>query len=113
MANNYGLGRGLASLIPQKRKTIPSGGLQQPNEEEKKIVEPKEDFNYFGASQNIGNVAAAIKNKSTSGSPFGNDGIKKTNGAENGIQEVEIIKIIPNPHQPRLSFNDEKLKPVK
>lgn len=36
MAQNYGLGRGLASLIPQKSNN-------------NKISEPKNDFNYFGA----------------------------------------------------------------
>lgn len=35
MAQNYGLGRGLSSLIPQKSK---------------KIDKPEEDFNYFGVS---------------------------------------------------------------
>ncbi|MFZ2975585.1 MAG: ParB/RepB/Spo0J family partition protein [Candidatus Moraniibacteriota bacterium] len=43
MVQNYGLGRGLSSLIPQKSK---------------KIDKPAEDFNYFGASgKPISNVS--------------------------------------------------------
>ncbi|HRY82823.1 MAG TPA: ParB/RepB/Spo0J family partition protein [Candidatus Moranbacteria bacterium] len=38
MAQNYGLGRGLSSLIPQKNK---------------KIDKPEEDFNYFGSKSSI------------------------------------------------------------
>ncbi len=44
MAQNYGLGRGLSSLIPQKRK---------PFDEAEKIAQPKDDFNYFGKSQPV------------------------------------------------------------
>jgi ParB family transcriptional regulator, chromosome partitioning protein len=40
MPNNYGLGRGLSSLIPQKRKTVDETG--------KKPDQPRGDFNYFG-----------------------------------------------------------------
>lgn len=47
MAQNYGLGRGLSSLIPQKNK---------------KIDKPAEDFNYFGASgKPIANVSEEKK----------------------------------------------------
>ncbi len=78
MAQNYGLGRGLASLIPQNRSNGPSG----------KISEPKEDFNYFGSRP----VQKAID----------------SHGA--GIEEIDVIRIVPNPHQPRLHFDDEKLQ---
>ena len=110
MAQNYGLGRGLASLIPQKRKSVPFGGSQPGDEAEKKVVEPKEDFNYFGASAAPGSVAAAIKANPVSTASPKNSGAEKDNGAGNEIREVEMIKIVPNPHQPRLSFNDEKLE---
>ncbi|PIP28363.1 MAG: chromosome partitioning protein ParB [Candidatus Moranbacteria bacterium CG23_combo_of_CG06-09_8_20_14_all_35_22] len=73
MAQNYGLGRGLSSLIPQKNK---------------KIDKPAEDFNYFGAS----------------GKPIANVLEEK-----NGISEIEISKIIPNPYQPRTVFDETKL----
>lgn len=77
MPQNHGLGRGLASLIPQKNK---------------KISEPQKDFNYFGSeSVDAGNAAA----------PF--------SVSVGEVREVEISKITPNPHQPRLSFDQEKL----
>jgi ParB family transcriptional regulator, chromosome partitioning protein len=76
MAQNYGLGRGLSSLIPQKNKTI---------------TESKEDFNYFGAAS-------------------GKEPAKNIfDTSKTGVQEVEIIKIVPNPHQPRVHFDEEKL----
>ena len=76
MPKNYGLGRGLSSLIPAK-----------------KITEPSRDFNYFG------NVPAS--NNSNSG-PLVDE--------KNNIKEIDIIKIVPNPHQPRTSFDKEKLE---
>lgn len=76
MSKNYGLGRGLSSLIPPK-----------------KINEPDKDFNYFGS-------VPATKN-----SPI--DFVKDD---KNNIKEVDIIKIIPNPHQPRVNFDKEKLE---
>lgn len=81
MAQNYGLGRGLASLIPQKNnQTDQSGG---------KISEPKNDFNYFGAKASD---QKAIASHSA------------------GIEEIDVIRIVPNPHQPRLRFDEEKLQ---
>lgn len=92
MAQNYGLGRGLSSLIPQKKPTT-----QNLNGET--IDEPKEDFNYFGnrPSANAG----------------GNDATPERPVAttdENSVLEVEISRVVPNPHQPRLEFNEEKLQ---
>ena len=72
MPNNYGLGRGLSSLIPPK-----------------KINKPEEDFNYFGSKSDEKQAPA---------------------DSANGIQEIETIKITPNPHQPRLRFDEEKLR---
>lgn len=83
MSNQYGLGRGLASLIPQKKPT------------DKKISEPGKDFNYFGS--------APADN-------FSKGNLSKSAGASGGVQEVEIFRIVPNPHQPRLKFNEEKIQ---
>lgn len=66
MSQNYGLGRGLASLIPKKSVSQPAS-------------------------------AAAT------------DANKKKEPEKKSIQEVAIEKISPNPHQPRLSFDEEKL----
>ncbi len=76
MSKNYGLGRGLSSLIPPK-----------------KITEPDRSFNYFG------NVSAS-----------GNIQKEPIRDEKNSIQEIDIIKIIPNPHQPRNNFDQEKLE---
>lgn len=97
MAQNYGLGRGLASLIPQKRKTA--------DEAENKIDKPNEDFNYFGSSR-ISKSADTVSNI-----PIKDADEKKDDDVKNSsnVQEVEVFKVVPNPHQPRLSFNDEKL----
>ncbi|MFA6973769.1 MAG: ParB/RepB/Spo0J family partition protein [Parcubacteria group bacterium] len=76
-AQNYGLGRGLSSLIPQKNK----------------IREPQKDVNYFQGSVGSNNQAPA-----------------DIVSAKSGVQEIDIIKIVPNPHQPRLRFDEEKLQ---
>lgn len=75
MAQNYGLGRGLSSLIPQKNKTI---------------TQPQTDFNYFGSKGET--IAAPIA------------------PASNSAQEIAVGMIVPNPHQPRLRFDEEKLQ---
>ncbi len=90
MAQNYGLGRGLSSLIPQKKPPVQTS--------DDVISEPKEDFNYFG---NRGNVSAGIGKMAEE---------KKAGLDENVIQEVAVASIIPNPYQPRLEFNEEKLQ---
>lgn len=74
MAQNYGLGRGLSSLIPQK-----------------KITKPDEKVNYFA-----GNVSQSANEA-------------EVLGGKNIVREIEIFKIVPNPHQPRLRFDEEKL----
>ena len=89
MAQNYGLGRGLSSLIPQKRKSADEVG--------ETIGAPKEDFNYFGNRP----VATTNVNDVTPERPVA-DG--------NSVQEVEIANVVPNPHQPRVEFNEEKLQ---
>ncbi len=76
MTQNYGLGRGLSSLIPPKNK---------------KIKEPKQDYNYFGSD-----------------SPGKAGGVSQDQ--KRNIFEVEIGKIVPNPFQPRLNFDEEKLR---
>jgi len=76
MAQNYGLGRGLSSLIPPKNA---------------KISEPKKDFNYFGA---VDKAAEPSQQPVSSG----------------GVQEIDLIRIAPNPHQPRMNFDGERMQ---
>jgi len=88
MSQNYGLGRGLASLIPQKQKTV---------------AEPKEDFNYFGTKNSDGSLKNELKN--------GDSSVENGTSAKgNNVQDIEILRIVPNPHQPRLNFDQEKLQ---
>jgi ParB family transcriptional regulator, chromosome partitioning protein len=83
MANNYGLGRGLSSLIPQSRSAS--------NQKSNAITEPKEDFNYFGSKRiDLPGVDEKL--------------------LTSGVHEVEMVRIVPNPHQPRLRFDEEKLQ---
>jgi len=76
MAQNYGLGRGLSSLIPKKNYSSGSSQVQT------------------APSANI----TASENKSAGFNIKGKS-----------IIEVDVNQIIPNPHQPRLYFNEEKL----
>jgi len=80
MAQNYGLGRGLSSLIPQNKSN------------NKLISTPKDDFNYFGAKPVVNSIPTPNNNSSS------------------GVQEIEVIRIVPNPHQPRLHFQEDKLQ---
>ncbi|MFH0969419.1 MAG: ParB/RepB/Spo0J family partition protein [Patescibacteria group bacterium] len=78
MPQNYGLGRGLSSLIPKK--------------------------NYSNVSPNP-----------SSGSAVSNSGNNESAGAKfilkgRSIIEADINQIIPNPHQPRLNFDEAKLQ---
>lgn len=76
MSNNYGLGRGLASLIPNKKNNTPTGA---------------------NATQ-INTDAKTIQ-----------DGAGAKKSAGESIEQVPVGLIIPNPHQPRMEFNGDKL----
>ena len=84
---NYGLGRGLSSLIPPKNN--PQNNSAEPP---KNLILP--------VTNSPGNVFPAP--------------LKQTNqinlGKTGGVQEVSLANISPNPHQPRFKFDEEKLK---
>jgi ParB family transcriptional regulator, chromosome partitioning protein len=80
MANNYGLGRGLASLIPQK----PSGGG---NANRVSPINAGSPFNVPEGQESEENISSQPK--------FAN--------------EIDIEMIETNPEQPRREFNEEKL----
>jgi len=69
MSQNYGLGRGLSSLIP-KKNSIASAAP---------VAEAAPKINVPEASEN------------------------------SGVLEVAIDSVVPNPHQPRFHFNEEKI----
>ena len=95
MAQNYGLGRGLSSLIPQRK---PIG--TNTDGVENKINKPEADFNYFGSrGERVSGILSANMQASTvSASKLLED------------NEIEISKISPNPHQPRFHFDETKLQ---
>jgi ParB family chromosome partitioning protein len=97
VAQNFGLGRGLASLIPQGKTTA----------QQSTIAEPTKDFNYFGAKVVDGNaemeavapvVADAAEIANVKVDSFGM------------VEQVDVTRITPNPHQPRIRFNENALQ---
>lgn len=82
MSQNYGLGRGLSSLIPQKKI----------NRDDNNVVTGSSDF---GDKQN-----------KTSGAAIG----QVQSNLNQGVLEVDINKIAANPYQPRIHFDEDKLK---
>ena len=84
MVQNYGLGRGLASLIPQKK---PLPGDSQPLQETLKDDMPLT----VNPPEQLPQEKAQVTGESNN-------------------QEVDIAKISPNPHQPRISFSQDKMQ---
>ncbi|KKP70423.1 MAG: ParB-like protein [Candidatus Moranbacteria bacterium GW2011_GWE2_35_164] len=86
MAQNYGLGRGLSSLIPQKKIN-------------------RDDNTSSPFSVDNGRRDDDIQSSID---------VKKENVAEvnfnQGVLEVDINKISANPYQPRVHFDEMKLK---
>jgi len=93
MSQQYGLGRGLASLIPPKKK----------NEEGKNTEEDRAPFN--GAP--INRSFFTEKREQESAPVSQNEAVRPS--TQSGSREVAIESIIPNPHQPRLHFDEVKL----
>jgi ParB family chromosome partitioning protein len=80
MSQNYGLGRGLSSLIPQKKI--------KRDDETRKIFD----------LQNMNNDGVEPRRE------------KDETVFNQGVLEVDINKISTNPYQPRIHFDEEKLK---
>lgn len=123
MAQKYGLGRGLSSLIPQKPKTTSSEPPQENTQ--KKTVSTEDNFNYFGviktaSSPGFFSVADALNEKTgktekteKTEKPEKIEKVEKkeeSNYGLNTVLEIKISEIFPNPHQPRLKFDEDKLK---
>jgi ParB family chromosome partitioning protein len=100
MAQNYGLGRGLSSLIPQKKPTQQNedssqekGGLPKQGDKSGNIGEKK--YNTF----NVEDLASKKVAK--------RDEVDKAN--QSGVSKISIEEVIANPYQPRINFDKEKL----
>jgi ParB family chromosome partitioning protein len=72
MAQQHGLGRGLASLIPQKKSAMTTEGV-------------------------------------SSGAPVSFGILEDSNNDLGRVLDVSMEEIVPNPHQPRIYFSEEKL----
>ena len=95
MAQKGGLGRGLAFLIPNKKKTS-SGKI-----------------NYFGTETDVSEEGGKKENESSEKKEAGNKtetSAKITDVSLKSIIETPIDTVSPNPHQPRKDFNEGKLK---
>ena len=111
MVKQGGLGRGLASLIPQKRKTTSAtkkiNGVK--NETKKSITAKKSTKKKFLGRESVGETnyfggknSQAIMESSQS--KAGRSSIEKS------IMEVDVRGIVPNPYQPRTNFDQAKLQ---
>lgn len=92
MTQQYGLGRGLASLIPPK-KTDGAGGASP--------------FVMTPISQ--GDVTSA-ETRVFPEVPVAPEQVAPVAVPTNALQEVATASIVPNPHQPRLHFDEAKLE---
>ena len=95
MAQQYGLGRGLSSLIPPRKSSEPPKGSP---------------FSY----PERGTAGATVPGMPDTQSPVVPAGaavVLPTNGEERmaGALEIPVESIVPNPHQPRLQFDGVKL----
>ncbi len=91
MAQNYGLGRGLSSLIPQKK-------IKKEKDDKKTEVVGGGGFVAKRERDNLSDDRALAETFA----PAENESGK--------VLEVDIDKVVANPHQPRLKFDEEKLQ---
>ena len=94
MAHQYGLGRGLASLIPPKKKTEDGAGSSPFHTASVPRVHP------------VTASPASHPGEPASQTPVATIAPDRSHGA---ALEIPLEKIAPNPHQPRLHFDETKL----
>lgn len=91
-SQQYGLGRGLASLIPPKKTGQGTG--QSAAADGAAGTSP---FVITPMTQGVAPRDGAATPQAAPGAPV------------NGLKEILITSIVPNPHQPRLHFDEAKL----
>ena len=107
MSQQYGLGRGLASLIPPKKKTDDGVGSSPFR------IDPVSQGGYAAAPQLVPETSPVKAFPAAPVMPPVVEISQNKNNANtivSSLSEVPIGKIIPNPHQPRLTFDDAKLE---
>lgn len=87
-SQQYGLGRGLASLIPPKKPATDGAGSSP------FVITPMTQGQERQGDQSMSGEAVSAAPASTAGT----------------LREVSLTSIVPNPHQPRLSFDEAKLQ---
>lgn len=90
MAQNYGLGRGLSSLIPQKKINRDTDTDSDSSSDDLQGGDYVKKDNYIQKKEGV------------------RGGIEEN--FNQGVLEVDINKIAANPYQPRIHFDEEKLK---
>lgn len=123
MAQQYGLGRGLASLIPPKKKsededTSPfhtptksdasgaTGGFSVPHINPIVPASPPTSPN---RGESLGGPLSVTGERRPAASDEPAETAILPRKSETGMLSIPIAKIIPNPHQPRLHFDPTKL----
>jgi ParB family chromosome partitioning protein len=95
MPREGGLGRGLSSLIPQKKSA------------------DENEYQYSGFKQKS-NLEDQNNSHNKKEETEKDENIKKTTSQKNsdkrGVTELEVDKIMPNPYQPRIDFDVDKLQ---
>ncbi|HCJ45542.1 MAG: hypothetical protein COZ27_00400 [Candidatus Moranbacteria bacterium CG_4_10_14_3_um_filter_41_65] len=106
MSQQYGLGRGLASLIPPKKNTD-AGTLSQPFAST--IIHPA--GMPFAVTEEKRSSDDKMKTMHTSAviAPISSNDHPEEKNNQGRVMEIPLHKIVPNPHQPRLQFDDVKL----
>lgn len=92
-SQQYGLGRGLASLIPPKKDGAPASGGASPF-----VMNPVSQGDAEPAQSRV--FPASVTPETTVLAP----------APKSALQEIATSSIIPNPHQPRIHFDEAKLQ---
>jgi ParB family chromosome partitioning protein len=97
MAQQYGLGRGLSSLIPPRKTTEPPKGSPFSYPDSTVPSAPVGDSVTASASAPVPRTRIVPSRQNEDGEVIA------------GALEIPVASIVPNPHQPRMQFDDAKL----
>ena len=119
MVQQGGLGRGLSSLIPQKKNIgISNKKTSRPNVGKRSSIKSNSvgEANYFGG--NYAKKEELTRTRRVKAQNPGQGGgraivkaaSKSLSAGEVSMMTVGVGEIVPNPYQPRTSFNPDKLQ---
>ncbi len=109
MAQQYGLGRGLASLIPPKKKIADEKDKPPFLDAISSETSPASPKLQRGESDTV-SLAFRSDDQASAQIPIFPNFPDSGNHGNNGAMEISIDKIATNPHQPRLHFDQVKLE---